>query len=219
MALGGVLLVWLGEQAEAQAPPCPLAALAPPPMEGAKGYIVVGQPRPCPPQNGTWSDFSVLTDFGDGVIADTPFREGDPLWFMGGAHAYRRAGTYQLRATATHRQTGDQIVLQRPIEIPNAPLTPRPARKPKFVAGQKSRQTIARFHDGNRLAEASDHTATIAWGDERRSKVAVVKRGADFLVIGTHRYSAAKRMRRITVIVRDDRNATVRLSNRAIVRP
>ncbi len=218
-ALGGLLLVLsVASGAPAQAPPCPLAAPARPPIEGTERYIVVGQPRPCPPQNRTWSDFSVTTDFGDGVVADTPFREGDALWFIGGIHAYRRAGTYELRATATDRQTGEQTVLRRPIAIPNAPLTARPTTRPKFVAGQKSRRTVARFRDGNRLAEATDYTATVAWGDGTRSKASVVKRHADFLVIATHRYSAAKATRRITVTVRDDRNATLRLYNRAIVR-
>ena len=197
--------------------PCPLAAPAPPQMEGVEQYVVVGQHQPCPPPNRTWQDFAVTTDFGDGVVAETPYRDGDPLWFIGGRHAYRRAGTYELTGTATDRLTGEQVVVRRTITIPNAPLIALRSRRAVFVAGRRLRRTVARFHDDNRLAEASDHTASIRWGDGTRSRGSVVKRGGDFEVVGSHRYRAAGR-RSITVVVRDDRNATLRIRVSALVR-
>jgi len=214
--LGAVLL--LPAVARAQQPVCPLAALAAPRHEGVEQFVVVGQPQPCPPSGRTWGDFDDRTDFGDGVVADTPFREGDPLWFLGGLHTYRRAGTYQLVGTATDRRTGEQLVLRRTVRVPNAPLTARRSRRPTFVAGEKAQREVGRFRDGNPLAAVGDYTATVRWGDGSRSRGSVVRRGADLVVLGTHRYRTA-RTRRITTTVRDDRNGTLRLRTRAAVRP
>jgi len=217
LALLGALLL-LPAVARSQQPVCPLAALAAPRPEGVEQFVVVGQPQPCPPRDRTWRDFDVSTDFGDGVVADTPFREGDPLWFLGGQHTYRRAGTYQLVGTATDRQTGEQFVLRRTVEVPNAPLTARRSRRPTFVAGKRARREIGRFRDGNPLAAVDDYTATIRWGDGTRSRGSVARRGAGYVVLGTHRYRTA-RTRRIVATVRDDRDGTLRLRTRAAVRP
>ena len=197
--------------------PCPLAAPAPPQMEGVEQYVVVGQPQPCPPPNRTWQDFAVTTDYGDGVVAETPYREGDPAWFIGGTHAYRRAGTYELVGTATDRLTGEQTVVRRTITVPNAPLVARRSRRSVFVAGRRLRRAVARFHDANRLAEASDHSASIRWGDGTRSAGSIVKRGGDFEVVASHRYRTAG-SRSVTIVVRDDRDATLRLRVRMLVR-
>ena len=211
LALGALLL--FPAVARSQQPVCPLAALAQPRHEGVAQFVVVGQPQPCPPRDRTRGDFDVTTDFGDGTVAATPFREDDPLWFVGGMHTYRRAGTYQLVGVATDRRTGDQLVLRRTIEVPNAPLTARPTQRPKFVAGRRVRREIGRFHDGNPLAAANDYTATVEWGDGSRSQGSVVRRGSDFVVVGTHRYRTA-RPHRMTVTIRDDRNGTLRLRTR-----
>ncbi len=210
------LLLPVGD-ARSQAPVCPLATLAQPRPEGTEQFVVVGQPRPCPPPNRTKQDFAVRTGFGDGTVADTPFREEDPLWFVGGMHTYRRAGTYQLVGTATDRRTGEQLVLRRTIEIPNAPLTARAHPRPAFTTGQRRRVEIGRFRDGNPLAEAGDHTATVAWGDGSRSRGTVVRRGRDFSVLATHRYRRA-RSRVVTVVVRDDREGKLRMRVRVAVR-
>ena len=215
-ALAGLLV--LPSSADAQVTsPCPIAALAPPQIEGVEQYVIVGQHQPCPPPNRTWQDFAVTTNFGDGVIAETPYREGDPAWFIGGMHAYRRAGTYELVGTATDRLTGEQVVVRRTITVPNAPLVARRSRRPVFGARRTLRRTIARFHDANRLAEASDHRASIRWGDGTRSTGSIVARGGDFEVVASHRYRTAGN-RIITVVVRDDRDATLRLRVRALVR-
>lgn len=203
-------------QAQTQ-PVCPLAALGRPGMEGVERYVVVGQHQPCPPRDRTWQDFDVRTDFGDGFVAGTPYREGDHLWFMGGLHTYRRAGRYVVIATATDRQSGDRVVLRREIEVPNAPLNARGLRRPTFVAGRKLREKIARFRDGNRLAEPADFKVQISWNDGSRSNGTVVKRGRDFEVVGAHRYRKAA-AQKITVVIHDDRGARLTIRTRATVR-
>jgi len=212
-------LLWLPAAGQSQAlvQPCPVATLAPPQMEGIEQYVAVEQYRPCPPPNATRQDFTVTTDFGDGVIAETPFREDDPLWFIGGTHAYRRAGTYELMGSATDRRTGEQLTVGRTITIPNAPLFALARRRPIFVAGHRQRRTLARFHDDNRLAETTDYQTVIDWGDGSRSTATAVKVGGDFAVIGSHRYRSGGR-RDISVSVRDDRGATLALAARALVR-
>jgi hypothetical protein len=192
-------------------PVCPLITAPVPPMEGTSGYVFVGQPQPCPPRGRTQADFQVTTDFGDGTLAETPFKDGDFLWAVGADHTYRRAGTYQLVATATDRQTGEQIVMSHPIDIRNAPLTKLRIQRPTFSARRTVSRTVARFADGNALATPEDHIATIHWGDGTRSAGTIVKSGRlGYRVIGAHRYRTAKR-HRITVVVHDDRGATLRI--------
>lgn len=84
--------------------PCPITVLGPPAMEGTSKFVALGQSRPCPP-NGAREDFLVTTDFGDDTVAKTPFRPGDDLYLIGGEHAYRRAGRYDLVGTVTDRRT------------------------------------------------------------------------------------------------------------------
>lgn len=197
-------------------PVCPLMALAPAEIEGAEQFVVVGQPRPCPPANRTWGDFTVTTDFGDGTIEETPFRDQDALWTVGGNHVYRRAGTYELVATLTDEKTGEQQVLRRPIEVPNAPLRARRSRTLSFRAGHGARRTIARFADGNRLAVPGDHRASIGWGDGTRSKGSIAKHGGEFVVRAAPGYRRPGTYR-VTIRISDDRGATLRIRTRAVV--
>jgi hypothetical protein len=181
-------------------------------MEGTPGFVFVGQPQPCPPrQDRTQQDYEVVTEFGDGTVAETPFRTSDDLWIVGGAHTYRRAGKYQLVATATDRHTGEKMVIRHPIQIRNAPLTAVHTKRPTFSTRRTVRRTVARFADGNRLATARDYRARIGWGDGMRSVGRVIKaERLGFRVEGAHRYRTDAR-HRITVVVRDDRDATLRL--------
>jgi hypothetical protein len=212
----GLLMLPALGQPEVQAV-CPLAALGPARPEGVRQYVPVGQPRPCPPPNRVWSDFSVTTDFGDGEVAETPFREGDHLWFAGGTHTYRRAGTYDLFSTVTDRHSGEQQVIRRTIEVPNARLRPRRCRRPRFISGTRQPRTVACFRDENRLAAASDYTALIRWGDGSRSAGSIARRGGYFIVRGVHRYSTSGILR-IRAVVRDDRRGKVELATTAVVR-
>jgi hypothetical protein len=197
--------------------PCPLAALAEPGVEGADQLVVVGQPNPCPP-GGAREDWTVTVDFDDGTVAETVFRPGDPLWFLAARHAYRRAGTYDLVGTMTNRNTGESRVVRRTIEIPNAPLTARRTPRPTFLAGQRASRVVARFADGNRLAETGDHTALVQWGDGTRSPGRVeAGPGRSFAVRAAHRY-AKPGIRLVKVEVRDDRGGVVHLRGSALVR-
>lgn len=187
-------------------------------MEGSAQYVAVGQPQPCPPPDRTRQDFAVSTNFGDGTVNETPFQDSDPFWIIGGRHAYRRAGTYDLVGTITDRLSGKQEVVRRMIRVPNAPLSARRSPATVFAAGRKQRVTVARFHDGNRLATATDYTVSIRWGDGARSNGTVAKRGRVFLVRAAHRYATTGR-RNVTVVIRDDRNAKLLIHTTAVVRP
>lgn len=191
--------------------PCPLAALAAPGPEGSNQFVVVGQPQPCPPPGRTREDFTVTTDFGDGTVRDTPFRAADELWFIGGDHAYRRAGRYELEATVVDRETNESRVYRRSVVVPNAVLKPRAHPRPAFSVTRRTRRVVGAFTDGNRLAESSDYRVAVAWDDGRRSRGKVVRRSAGrFSVVAAHRYRTARR-RRIVVTVRDDRRAELKL--------
>ena len=190
---------------------CPAVTPARPPMEGKPGFVFVGQHQPCPPPDRTQQDFNVVTDFGDGTVAETPYRTSDNLWILGGEHTYRRAGTYQVVGIATDRETGETMVLRHPIQIRNAPLTALQSKRPTFSTRRTFRRVVARFSDGNRLATARDHRASIRWGDGTQSAGIVVRAGRlGFRIEGAHRYRTAS-SHRIVVVVRDDRGAALRL--------
>ncbi len=200
-------------------PPCPIVALAPPAMEGTSRLVALGQSWPCPP-NGAREDFLVTTDFGDGTpVAETPFRPGDDLYLVGGEHAYRRAGAYDLVGTITDRRTNQVIqVLRVTLTVPNAPLTARHVRRPAFSAARRGRRVVGRFADGNRLAALGDYRTRISWGDHSRSSGSVSRaKDETFKIRGTHRYRTRGR-RQITVTVRDDRGAKLRLRTRPAIR-
>lgn len=200
----------LSMPAEAQQPVCPLASLVPPRMEGVQQRVVVGQPQPCPP-GGAREDYTVTTDFGDGTVASTPFDPADELYFIGGLHTYRRAGRYEVLGTVTDRRTGESKDYRRVIDVPNAPLVPRRTARPRFRAGREARRIVARYRDGNRLAVANDHRATVRWGDGSSSTGRVI-RSADrsYAVVAAHRYGSGG-AREIVTTVRDDRGATLRV--------
>ncbi len=198
-------------------PPCPLVTPARPAPEGRRGPVFVGQPNPCPPPGRTPSDFATTTSFGDGTSAATPVTD-DRLWLVGGPHTYRRAGTYTATATITDRVTGAVTTLRRPIFVPNAPLTALRSARPTFTENKTSRAVIARFGDGNPLATADDHRATITWGDRTTSRGRVVRVAAGrFAVRADHRYRTAAK-RRIVIRVQDDRGAVLRLRSTPRIR-
>ncbi len=198
-------------------PPCPAVALAPAAPEGRQGTVIVGQPTPCPPPGRTPSDFAITTAFGDGTSAATPVKD-DRLWLVGGPHTYRRAGTYTSTATMTDRITGAVATLRRPIVVPNAPLTALRSARPTFTENETSRAVVARFGDGNPLATADDHRATISWGDRTTSRGRVVRVAAGrFDVRADHRYRTAAK-RRIDIRVQDDRGAVLRLRSTPRIR-
>ncbi len=190
--------------------PCGLIVPVPPAMEGEEGFVFVSQPRPCPP-GGAREDYAVTTDFGDGTVEETPFRPGDGLYLIGGDHAYRRAGSYQLVATVLDRRTNQTTVYRRgPVSVPNAPLTARKAGRPTFSTTRRKRRVVGRFADGNRLAARGDYRVTVKWGDGSRSPGSVSKRGGTFAVSAAHRYRTTRR-RHIAITVRDDRGAELTL--------
>jgi len=191
--------------------PCPLLTPLAPAAEGEERFVAVGQPQPCPP-GGAREDYTITTDFGDGTVAETPFRPGDGLYLIGGDHAYRRAGSYQLVATVLNRRTNQTTTYRRgPILIPNAPLTALKVSRPTFFTTSRKRRTVARFADGNRLAARGDYRVTVRWGDGTRSGGSVRKRGdGTFAVTAAHRYRTTRR-RHIAITVRDDRGAELTL--------
>lgn len=136
---------------------CPIVALAMPPVEGTIGFVAAGQPQPCPPA-GMEAGYTATIDFGDGTPVQ-PLVVDERTWLLGARHAYRRAGRYRVVATVTPATGGPPLVVGIPqVQIKNAPLSRAAAPRPAIGT---ARQTLARFVDGNRLAQAGDFTATV----------------------------------------------------------
>lgn len=161
---------------------------------------------PCP--GAAPADFDITTDFGDGITADTPLGDADG-WYVHGTHAYRRAGSYTAVATMVDRRSGQVLTVRHLEVVPNAPMALERAAPPAFVRGEAAQTTVAAFRDGNRMATAADHSATVSWGDGEHSPGRVVRVAAGrFAVRASHAYRSSPRGR-LTVTVRDDRGAVL----------
>ncbi|MDQ3631394.1 MAG: hypothetical protein M3417_09070, partial [Actinomycetota bacterium] len=118
----------------------------------------------------------------------------------------RRAGAYVATATVTDRRSGAQQVLRRPLQVRNQPLRAGPRT---VVRGGRLR--VARFRDGNPLAESKDFEVRVRAGD-RTHRARVVRDGATgFAVVLERRLPA--RVRRATVRVADDRGAKLTITS------
>ena len=76
---------------------------------------------------------------------------------------------------------------------------------------------IARFIDENPLSRARDFRSTIRWGDGTRTAGEVDRRrDGSYVVSAAHRYRRGGE-RTITVLVKDDRGARLRVVTAAVV--
>ena len=197
------------------APPCPAVTLAVPPVESVEAVVPVAQHCPRLLADRDVTRFQVRMDFGDGTAGAGRMLDGW-VFLLGGEHTYRRPGTYTVRATVRNLATGEEWTYVRPVTIRNAPLKAVKLPAPRFTVDRTGpAQPLVAFRDGNPLARAASHRATIAWGDGTRSRGTVREEDGRFVVLGRHRY-AREWSRTITVTVRDGRTKLV-LRTKALV--
>jgi len=193
---------------EAQVAPCALYTPVPPPAEGVAGLIFVAQiPGAC---RGEERQYRATIDWGDGTPpgVDLPL---DANGAVGGRHVYRRAGQYAVSARVTDLRTGAQQVLRRSVPIRNQLLS----RGPRLVV-RGSLLRVARFRDGNPLAEPRDFKVRVRAGG-RTHAARVVRDGTrGFAVILARRLPA--RVSRAAVRITDDREAKLSITSPVRVR-
>jgi hypothetical protein len=117
---------------------------------------------------------------------------------VSGKHTYSRVGNYSLRITVTapNRTAG---VARETVHVADAPLTAW--GKPfHATAGKSFTGVVATFRDANPKGKLAEFTATIDWGNGKKT-MGVLTRRADgkFEVRGTNTYAKAGRY---TVVVK-----------------
>ncbi len=120
-------------------------------------------------------------------------------WQVGGSHAYREEGSYTTIVVVTDRG-GATVTLRGNAFIGDAPLHARG----QHIRGRLAfRGVVATFTDAaGRSAKASDHTATINWGDGHSSPGRIARNRGGFAVTGAHAYASGG-LKHVTVSIRD----------------
>jgi hypothetical protein len=140
----------------------------------------------------TTSSITARIDWGDGVASiGTVVGNGRGGFDITGTHTYAEAGRYTIRVAAT-RKGGGSASANGQATVADAPLEAYGFYSLFAWTGQATDQAVAWFLDGNHIAEASDFTATIRWGDGTTSPGRLVSQGYGmFDVVGTHTYAHA----------------------------
>jgi hypothetical protein len=155
-------------------------------------------------------EYAIQVNWGDGTTSPGEITFTDQLigidlqplrciYEAAGAHVYRTAATAPLSvsvcrgAECRSSAGGSASVGEAPIA---GELEGFGAR-----AGRAFSERIARFRDDNELAQASDYTAVIDWGDGTTSAGSVTGERGRFEVAGGHAYAAAgARAVRVTLL-------------------
>ena len=188
---------------------CALYTPAPLPREGVPGPVFVAQvPGAC---DGEETHYRATVDWGDGTPPGTDIRPEPLGGGVGGRHVFRRAGTYVATATVTDLRSGAQQRFHRTLPIANQPLR----RGPRLVVGVR-RLRVARFRDGNPLAEAGDFAVRVRAGGRTHRARVVADTPTGFAVVLDRALPA--RVTRAVARIADGRGATLTVTSPVRVR-
>jgi hypothetical protein len=140
----------------------------------------------------TTSSLAATINWGDGTTSTgTLVTNGRGGFLVDGTHTYAVPGTYSVGITVT-RNGGQTVSANGTASVADAPLEAYGFYSLYAWTGQATDQAVAWFIDGNHIAEASDFTATINWGDGTTSPGRLISQGYGmFDVAGTHTYAQA----------------------------
>jgi hypothetical protein len=139
--------------------------------------------------NNTPVDLTATIDWGDGTTTAGAVSNptGDVI-AVDGSHAYADEGTYTITTTLADDAPGSATATANTTAtIADAALTPSPTTSAES-SGVPFSDTVATFTDANTLADATDFTATIDWGDGTTTAGTVS--GPPFEVTGNHTYAS-----------------------------
>jgi hypothetical protein len=150
-----------------------------------------------------WGDGSTSTVSGSGIVAT-----GGGSFAVLASHTYEEAnGTLavQVSDVGGSNVAGTHTIAVADAALSNLTITPIQATEAKGTGLIR----VASFHDSNRLAPATDFTATITWGDGSTSTVSgaagniVALSNGNFALMANHTY-AEEGSFTLSVQVRDD---------------
>jgi hypothetical protein len=146
-------------------------------------------------QSGTHplSDYSATLDWGDGLGQDTvgTVVNSSPAgtFAIEGSHTYKAGGVYNLTITLTNKEGFSATGVVK-VHVLGSTVSGGGVEI-DTVEGAQVNQTIGTFNNGDPLAQASDFTATIDWGDSTGSDTGriVADPNGGFDVGGSHVYA------------------------------
>ncbi|HEY1591105.1 MAG TPA: PKD domain-containing protein [Solirubrobacteraceae bacterium] len=152
------------------------------PVEGASGSFTAATFTDADP-GGKVSDYTATINWGDGATTAGTIAASGKAFSVSGPHTYAEEGTYKV--TVTIKDAGGATTsTTSTVKVADARLHGSSTRR--VLRGSFS-GTIARFTDSDPRGKLSDYTATINWGDGKKTAGAI-SRGATFKVGGSHRF-------------------------------
>ncbi len=162
------------------------------------------------------SAFSATIGWGDGTTSTGTITGSGGSFTVTGTHTYPEEGSHTISVTITQTSApSNKGTATSPVLVADAPLSGHGVGF-KAKKGGKGSHTVAKFTDANPGAPTSDFTATIKWGDGKKSKGKVSKSGSGFAVTGSHPYAKAGKYK-ITVTIKDDGGSTLTTTSTATI--
>ena len=177
------------------------------PVEGAQFSEVVG----------SIDNTSATIDWGDGT-AQSNGSVNPTTREVTGTHTYAEAGIYHGTLHWLNSD-GNPSTRAFDVKVTDAALSAT-ATPVSATQGTSFNGTVATFTDANPLSQASDFTATIAWGDGTAATAGTVatNAGGGFKVTGTHTYSKTGSFT-TTITINDVGGSTASATGTATVSP
>jgi hypothetical protein len=187
--------------------------------------FIDGDPRPHP-----GVDYGISINWGDGSPVDTTsgkvIPDGQGGYLVFGKHAFEDSPTpYKITVTITDEISQSSQSSITPATIPvtiHATITDAPLRSTGVLSiaptpGVAGNFVVANFTDDNTIAQPSDFTATITWGDGNTSAGTITASpGGGFTVSGSNAY-AQKGTYAVSVSIDDVGGASTSASATAVV--
>ena len=145
------------------------------------------------------SDYTAVIDWGDGTgpelgVISLDGSPKSPTFEVSGSHVYPDEGSYEYTVFIYDRG-GSMTIARGDVVVPDADLDVAPVQPGPFLAlaGIPRTAAVLNFIDENPLADPSDFSAEIDWGDGTPSSFGKIIQlggtGAAFQVVGLHTYN------------------------------
>ncbi|MFJ2033968.1 hypothetical protein [Streptosporangium sp. NPDC087985] len=162
----------------------------------------------------TPSDLTASIDWGDGSKPSVgTVSGGNGKFSVSGSHVYAEEGTFQATVSIA-AEDGSEASVTSTVVVADAPLAATGAAP--ALSTQELSGTVATFTDGNRLADPSDFTATVDWGDGSSSPGTVTGGEGNFKVAAAHTYTGTGNFT-ITTSVHDRGGSTGSASSTTLI--
>ena len=165
------------------------------------------------------ADLSATINWGDGSAPSVgTVTISGQTYTVSGSHTYATGGVYLATITLTDT-TGTTVITHSGIDVDHIEDLPLTATASLFTPTENAGFTgaVATFTDADPTGQASEYSATIAWGDGQSSTGSVTSNGqGGFTVSGSHTYTA-QGPETVTVTINDVGGASTTITEQITV--